>query len=605
MPCEVDSIVRGLFNLSMAESSAKQLGYALFSVSNKSGLRELGEGLSKLGYKLLASGGTAKCLKAADLEVTEVSEVTGVQDMLGGRVKTLHPKIHAGILAKGTKQHMGELESNGITPINIVVCNLYPFVETVSKEYVCTADAVAEIDIGGVALLRAAAKNYSRVLVVCDPEDYKSVLASLQDEKTMPVLARRDLAVKAFIHTSDYDTQISSYFMELEKKSKFHLGLRYGMNPHQKPAVAYTKNQPLPFIVRKGSPGFINLCDALNAWQLVKELSEALSLPAATSFKHVSPAGAAVGVPITATEAKVYMISNLSELSPLAQAYCRARGADRMSSFGDFIGLSHPCDESTAKVISKEVSDGIIAPGYSDEAFNILSAKKGGNYCILQVDKDYVPSPMEERTIFGVTLRQKRNDAVISQKLFEKVVTTKKEIPSAAMRDLMVASIAVKYAQSNSVCYARQGQVLGLGAGQQSRIHCTRLAGDKTDNWWLRHHPKVLDLAFKDGVKRAEKANIIDNYVNGITDENLKKQLVEAPALLTADEKKEWLSKLGGVALASDAFFPFRDNIDRAKQSGVEYVVSPSGSQNDSAVVAACDDLGILMVHTNLRLFHH
>ncbi|KAF2364917.1 AICARFT/IMPCHase bienzyme [Trinorchestia longiramus] len=293
-------------------------------------------------------------------------------------------------------------------------------------------------------------------------------------------------------------------------------------------------------------------------------------------------------------------------MSALSQAYCRARGADRMSSFGDFIALSDPCDVPTARVISKEVSDGIIAPSYTDEAFAILAAKKGGNYCVLRMDDAYKPGPMESRTIFGVTLRQKRNDCCISKDLFSNVVTEKKELTPDNVRDLTVAAIAVKYAQSNSVCYAYRGQVLGLGAGQQSRIHCTRLAGDKTDNWWLRHHPKVLTLAFKTGVKRAEKANLIDNFVNGYADSAMMKLFLEAvPEPLTANERQEWLGRLQGVALASDAFFPFRDNIDRAKESGVSCIVSPRGSQNDQAVVEACNEHGISLVHTDLRLFHH
>ncbi|KAA0203442.1 hypothetical protein HAZT_HAZT010524 [Hyalella azteca] len=560
---------------------------ALFSVSDKSGLAELGEGLSKLGYDLLASGGTAKSLQAAGLEVTEVSDVTGVTSMLGGRVKTLHPKIHGAILARNSQEHMDELRSHGIKPINVVVCNLYPFAKTVAKDGVSMSEAVEEIDIGGVALLRAAAKNFSRVTVLCDPADYSTALAKLKDEKDYGENERRSLALKAFIHTSNYDEQISSYFMENQQQSDVHLSLRYGMNPHQKPAFAYTAAPTLPITVLNGAPGFINLCDALNAWQLVKELKEALGLPAAASFKHVSPAGAAVAVPLTDTEAAVYQVDNLGEMSELSQAYCRARGADRMSSFGDFISLSDECDVATARIIAKEVSDGIVAPGYSQEALKILSAKKGGSYCVLQIDADYEPQPMETRTIFGVKLRQKRNDGIISENLLKNVVTEKKEMSADNLRDLLVAAMAVKYAQSNSVCYAYRGQVVGLGAGQQSRIHCTRLAGDKTDNW-------------------AEKANLIDNYVNGYADVSMMSSVLsEIAEPLTEYEKQEWLGQLSGVAVASDAFFPFKDNIDRTKKSGVSFIVSPKGSQNDQAVVDACNEHGIVMVHSDLRLFHH
>jgi len=336
-----------------------------------------------------------------------------------------------------------------------------------------------------------------------------------------------------------------------------------------------------------------------------------LNLPAATSFKHVSPAGAAVAVPLSAEQAKLCMVDDLMEqLTPLAVAYARARGADRMSSFGDFVALSDPCDYATARLISREVSDGVIAPGYSPEALELLKKKKNGGYCVLQIDPNYEPDAIERKVLFGLTLEQQRNNAVIDKSLFKNVVTSNKNLPESAIRDLIVATIALKYTQSNSVCYARDGQVIGIGAGQQSRIHCTRLAGDKADNWWIRQHPKVLGMKFKKTVKRAEISNAIDNYVNGTIGKDMDKALWESmyediPSQLTEEERKSWLNNLKDVCLGSDAFFPFRDNIDRARLSGVSYIGSPAGSTNDETVIKACNDHNITLAHTNLRLFHH
>lgn len=377
--------------------------------------------------------------------------------------------------------------------------------------------------------------------------------------------------MKAFTHTAQYDDAISDYFRKQYSAGLSQITLRYGMNPHQKPAQLFTTLEKLPLTIVNGSPGFINLCDALNAYQLVKELKAALNLPAATSFKHVSPAGAAVGVPLDSIHAKLCQVDDLIEqLTPLASAYARARGADRMSSFGDFVGLSDVCDVITAKIISREVSDGIIAPGYTPEALEILKKKKNGGYCILQIDPNYEPAPIERKILYGLTLEQQRNNAVIDKSTFANVVTNIKDLTDAAYRDLIVATIAVKYTQSNSVCYAKDGQVIGIGAGQQSRIHCTRLAGDKADNWWLRQHPKVTGMKFKKGVKRAEISNAIDNYVNGSIGKDMEEatwaQMYEVvPEKLTEQDKIEWIKKLDNVAISSDAFFPFRDNIDRAR----------------------------------------
>ncbi|MEE6490947.1 hypothetical protein FKM82_016051 [Ascaphus truei] len=532
--------------------------------------------------------------------------------MLGGRVKTLHPAVHAGILARDNPEDKADLDKLGFSCVRVVVCNLYPFVKTVSSPSVAVEEAVEQIDIGGVTLLRAAAKNHARVTVLCDPSDYDCVADAMEgsEHRDTTLERRSQLALKAFTHTAQYDAAISDYFRKQYSKGVSQLPLRYGMNPHQIPAQIYTLGPQLPLTVLNGSPGFINLCDALNAWQLVRELKRALGLPAATSFKHVSPAGAAVAVPLTEEEAQVCMVQDLyPTLTPLATAYARARGADRMSSFGDFIAVSDVCDVPTAKIISREVSDGIVAPGYEEEALKILSKKKNGSYCVLQMDPGYEPVGMEVRSIFGLQLEQKKDDSVIDSALFGNVVTPKKELPESAVRDLIVATIAVKYTQSNSVCYAKDGQVVGIGAGQQSRIHCTRLAGDKADNWWLRHHPRVLGMKFKAGVKRAEISNAIDQYVSGTLGEE---ELVQWRALfehpptpLTPTEKREWIATLSGLALSSDAFFPFRDNVERARKSGVQFIAAPSGSAADKVVIDACDELGIVLAHTNLRLFHH
>ncbi|XP_067618865.1 bifunctional purine biosynthesis protein ATIC [Eurosta solidaginis] len=584
---------------------------ALLSVSDKTDLVDFGRSLAALGYRLVASGGTASALRNVGLTVDDVSDITGAPEMLGGRVKTLHPAVHAGILARTTESDLADMKKQSFYLINLVVCNLYPFVNTVSKPNVTVADAVENIDIGGVTLLRAAAKNHARVTVICEAGDYAKVLAEIKENGDTTLETRKALALKAFTHTATYDDAISDYFRKQYSSDVSQLNLRYGMNPHQKPAQLFTQLESLPLKVINASPGFINLCDALNGWQLVRELKGALNLPAAASFKHVSPAGAAVGLPLSHDQAKLCMVDDLYDnLTPLATAYARARGADRMSSFGDFVALSDICDVATARIISREVSDGIIAPGYEPAALEILKKKKNGVYCILQMDPSYEPSELERKTIFGLTLEQKRNDATIDAALFTNVVTKNNKLPENALRDLIVATIALKFTQSNSVCYARDGQVIGIGAGQQSRIHCTRLAGEKADNWWLRQHPRVTGMKFKPGVKRADISNAIDNFVNGTVGKDMPISQFESmfehvPHQLTAQEKIDWLKQLDGVSLGSDAFFPFRDNIDRARLSGVSYIGSPAGSTNDAVVIEACNEHGIVLAHTNLRLFHH
>ncbi len=390
--------------------------------------------------------------------------------------------------------------------------------------------------------------------------------------------------------------------------SSNEMTLRYGMNPHQKPARAYVESGTLPFEVLSGSPGYINLLDALNAWQLVRELRQATGLPAAASFKHVSPAGAALGVPLSPAERAACFVQDL-ELSPIAAAYARARGADRMSSFGDWIALSDACDEATARIIRREVSDGVIAPGYEPRALEMLRKKRDGGYRVLRADPDYEPPELERRQVFGVTLEQRRNDVAITPALLANRITARTEIPADAMRDLLVATIALKYTQSNSVCLAHSGQVTGVGAGQQSRVHCTRLAANKSDLWFLRQHPVVLSLRFVEGLPRAQRNNAIDLFF--VDDLSPAEQgawgqsFAVVPERLSAEAKAEWLARFGDVVLSSDAYFPFRDSIDRAQRSGVGYVAQPGGSVNDDEVIAACDEYGMVMAFTGLRLFHH
>ncbi len=389
------------------------------------------------------------------------------------------------------------------------------------------------------------------------------------------------------------------------------MGLKYGCNPNQKPArVFMNEGKDLPIKVLSGRPGYINLLDALNGWQLVRELKKATGLPAATSFKHVSPAGAAVGVPLTETLAKIYWVDDMGDLSPLASAYARARGADRMSSFGDFISLSDVCDVDTAKLIKREVSDGVIAPGYEPEALEILKSKKNGNYCVIEIDESYEPEPIERKQVFGVVFEQGRNNLAINEELLTNLVTENKELTESAKRDLVISLITLKYTQSNSVCYAKDGQAIGIGAGQQSRVHCTRLAGQKADNWFLRQAPQVLNLQFVDHIKRADRDNAIDVYIGDeymdvLADGAWEKVFKVKPPVFTREEKRAWLDQMQDVALGSDAFFPFGDNIERAYKSGVKYIAQPGGSVRDDNVIEVCNKYNMAMAFTGIRLFHH
>ncbi len=408
--------------------------------------------------------------------------------------------------------------------------------------------------------------------------------------------------------------QIAAIHKNNEKrkgKPMKELELKYGCNPNQKPSKIFMNDgKELPITVLSGRPGYINFLDAFNGWQLVRELKAATGLPAAASFKHVSPAGAAVGLPLDETLAKIYWVDDMGDLSPLACAYARARGADRMSSFGDFISLSDVCDVDTARIIKREVSDGVIAPGYEPEALEILKGKKNGNYCVIQMDETYVPEPLEHKQVFGIVFEQGRNELAVNEELLTNVVTKNKEIPKEAKRDLLISLITLKYTQSNSVCYVKDGQAIGIGAGQQSRVHCTRLAGNKADNWFLRQAPQVLSLQFVDGIKRADRDNAIDvyigeEYMDVLADGVWEKTFKVKPPVFTREEKRAWLDQMKGVALGSDAFFPFGDNIERAYKSGVEYIAEPGGSVRDDQVIETCDKYNMAMAFTGIRLFHH
>ena len=403
-----------------------------------------------------------------------------------------------------------------------------------------------------------------------------------------------------------------TYIMKRQEEIRMkELELKYGCNPNQKPSKIYMADgSDLPIKVLMGRPGYINFLDAFNGWQLVRELKEATGLPAATSFKHVSPAGAAIGLPMSDVLKKIYWVDDMGDLSPLACAYARARGADRMSSFGDFIALSDVCDKDTAMLIKREVSDGVIAPGYSEEALEILAQKKKGNYNVIQIDENYVPAKLEHKQVFGVTFEQGRQDLKIDDELLSNIVTKNKDIPQNALNDLKISLITLKYTRSNSVCYVKDGQAIGIGAGQQSRVHCTRLAGQKADNWWLRQCPKVLNLPFIEGIRRADRDNAIDVYIGDeymdvLADGAWQKVFTEKPEVFTKEEKRAWLDQMQDVTLGSDAFFPFSDNIERAHKSGVKYIAEPGGSVRDDLVIETCDKYNMAMAFTGIRLFHH
>ncbi|TYZ62201.1 hypothetical protein PybrP1_009794 [[Pythium] brassicae (nom. inval.)] len=602
-----------------ATASLVPIRRALLSVSDKTGVVELARFLAQHGVELLSTGGTAKALRDAQLPVVDVSTYTGAPEMMDGRVKTLHPKIHGGLLGvRGNTQHEADMAANGVQPIDLVVLNLYAFDAAVATG----ADfdtCIENIDIGGPSMLRSSAKNHKSVVICTSPAQYPALVAELEANSFATSSAfRRQCAAAAFALSASYDSSISSWLNgqlgeaapTVTRVYQHELTLKYGCNPHQKPAsILSLAGASLPFKVLNGTPGYINLLDAANAFQLVRELRLALDLPAAASFKHVSPAGAAVAVELDSSLHAAYEVGNVA-LTPLALAYLRARNADPLSSFGDFVAVSDVVDEATAKILKREVSDGIIAPGYEPAALAILQSKKGGGFIVLEADAAFPLPAVEYREVAGITFAQRRNDVLFTEAHLQDVQTTGAGPLSAAQkRDLVLAAITLKYTQSNSVGYAKDGQMIGVGAGQQSRVDCVKLAGRKVAVWHLRQHPKVQGLAFKSSVKRQERVNARVRYIEGdMAPAELaafNAQFDVAPEPLTAAEKDAFLRALDNVSLASDAFFPFRDSIDHAAKLGVRCITQPGGSTRDADVRAACDEFGITMAFSNLRLFHH
>lgn len=593
---------------------------ALVSVSDKTGIVEFCTFLNSKGVELLSTGGTAKKLREAGLEVQDVSDYTGAAECLDGRVKTLHPKVHGGLLAvRGNEEHERQMEEQGMKPIDMTILNLYPFEATVAKG-AGFEQCIENIDIGGPSMLRSTAKNHAFTAIVTSPEQYPKIQGEIEAKGGTSLALRKGLAAQAFALSAAYDSSISSWFANqlssdapvTARVYKPAFPLKYGCNPHQKPAYISSRlGSDLPFEIKNGVPGYINLLDAANAWQLVVELKRATGLAAASSFKHVSPAGAAVAVPLTGVEAKAYEVTEETResLTPAALAYLRARNADPMCSFGDFCAISDEVDEATAKYLKKEVSDGIVAPSYTPEALEILKSKKGGKFIVLQATANYYPGDVEYREVYGMTFSQKRNDVIIGKDHMQKVVTSETYLSDDAVRDLIVASICIKYTQSNSVGFAKDGMMVGVGAGQQSRVDCVKLAGRKVATWYLRQHPKVLALPFKEGVKRQDRVNARVRYIEGdfTAEERARweQQFTESPAPLTEGEKADFMKGSSGISISSDAFFPFRDSIDHASKLGVSFVAQPGGSVQDKQVTEACDEYGMAMCFTGTRLFHH
>jgi phosphoribosylaminoimidazolecarboxamide formyltransferase/IMP cyclohydrolase len=599
---------------------------ALISVFDKNNLMELVRVLKQFDVEIISTGGTAKMMRENGIEVIDVSKYTNSPEILDGRVKTLHPKIHGGILAvHGNRSHDYELYANKMEHIDMVIMNLYPFEKAVySGEDFDTC--VENIDIGGPSMLRSAAKNNSRVTVVTSPCQYKQIIDEmLSVNGCIGLKTRLEFASSAFARSSDYEASISNFFSQNENKTNPVINSQlmtttneYSINhitriyEQQIPASLYKfVDTDEPFKVINGKPGYINMMDACYAWQLVNELSQSLSSPAAASFKHCSPAGAAIGIPLDDIEAKAYEIDDPNSLTPVANAYIRARNADPMCSFGDFAAISHEIDECCAKFIKTTVCDGIIASGFSKEALEILKSKKKGAFVILQADPNFKPPEQEFRDIYGITFSQRRNDIKITPESMGNIVTQEKYLPESAKRDMVIASICLKYTQSNSVGYSCNGQMIGVGAGQQSRVDCVKLAGSKVVTWFLRQHPKVIGLKFKNGVKKQDRINARVRYIEGditLAERPIwEEKFEEKPESLTLFEKATFIDQLHkkGVCISSDAFFPFRDSIDHASRWGVRYVVQPGGSIADDEVVKACDEYGMTMSHTGTRLFLH
>ena len=586
--------------------------FALVSVSDKRNLKELSFFLLSNSYTILSTGGTYSKLIEFNGEsgsILQISNITDFPEILGGRVKTLHPKISGGILASSKNHlHMLELEKYNIPKISIVIVNLYPFSEVINHPNCSEDQAIENIDIGGHTLIRESVKNYEDTLLLTDPEDYH-IIESLDK---ITVKERLNYAKKGLSYVIEYDICISNYFSSntIYRKYSKALDFKYGCNPHQTESSLYSIDKS-PIKILNGNMGYINMIDALHSWQLVKELSEALDLPAAASFKHTSPAGVGTGVLLNDTLKRIYDVENM-ELSQLAIAFIRARYTDPMSSFGDFISLSHIVDISTAKLIKREISDGVIAPGYTPEALEILVNKRGGKYLILEVDPDYNnEQSVEIKEIYGMAISQQPNNYKTDISSVLNIQTKNKHITTDAMRDMIIANISLKYAQSNNVAFAYGGQLIGLAAGQQNRVDCVRLAGDKARRWCLMQHPDVIRLKdkFKVGVKRQDKINASIRYIQGdfsdIEYNYWKEFFEEIPSNLSEESKDNYLSNFNEVSMASDAFFPFRDNIDFAAKYGVKYILQPGGSVADKGVIEACDQYGIMMSFSGNRLFYH
>ena len=603
--------------------------YKLVSVSDKTNIDVICKFFIEKGEKILSTGGTYNFLREKLPQYCEsiikVSDITEFPEILNGRVKTLHPKIFGGLLCRyDDKDHLNEIDNYNIPKINGVIVNLYPFQETVKKyndnlhsNDIINQDIIENIDIGGVTLIRAAAKNYQHILTITNPSDYDYVIDNLTDNNL-----NKTFAAKAFNHISIYDNAISNYFNDISQSSdqinrshQISLNLKYGCNPYQKHAGIYTHNGNNPFTVLNGKCGYINIIDAIHSWRLVKELSDCLDKPCAASFKHTSPAGVGTSKPLSDILKQIYDVDGM-ELSPLAIAFIRARNSDPMSSFGDFIALSHTVDKSTASLIKRFISDGVVAPDYTEEAMEILKSKRSGNYLVLKVDKDYNNRDIVEcKDVFGITLVQSVNDYIMDKEKIGDIVTNSKDLDDEDRENLIIANISLKYAQSNNVSYAYDGQLIGLAAGQQNRVDCVRLAGEKSKLWWLRHHPKVLKLSkyFKDNVKRQERVNATIRYIQGDFTEVEYKDwcslFTESIDTLSDHDKKEFINsckdKKMCSSLASDAFFPFRDNIDFASKYNVKNIIQPGGSSADKTIIETCDKYGINMVFTGKRLFYH
>lgn len=593
-----------------------QLKTAILSVYDKTGIIDLAKNLLKNNYQILSSGGTYKLLNdnIKDTRIRTIESYTGFPEILNGRVKTLHPKISGGILATNSQQDIDDLQKHNIDRINVVVCNLYPFKDTISKEHTHN-QAIENIDIGGVTLIRAAFKNYQNVLTLTNSLQYSAIMALNFENITNDI--RFNFAQEAMEHISIYDMDITQYFNKHISYRTFKTisALKYGCNPHQKNShVHQIDSTPFPVLVLNGNPGYINYIDAIQSWCLVTELKTILGVPCAASFKHTAPAGVGTSKIIPDIYNSIYNINSV-DLSPVATSFIRARTADPLSSFGDFIAISDIVDEQTAKLIKREVSDGIIALGYTDSAFEILRSKKNGNYVIIQGTPEIlnnISNKMEYRELNGIGLSQSVNSEKTENTYLNNIPTQNSFLPDFAKTDLVIANTTLKYTPSNSIVYAYEGQVIGVGAGQQNRVDCVKLAGRKSRKWILTTHPKTLTMLnnLKAGIKRQEKVNIIIQFLeNDFTDTELfnwKLNFIDGynPEFITREEEREFMKMLQ-VSLASDAFFPFRDNIDKCSQFGVKYILQPGGSVADKGIIEACNDYGIAMCMSGVRVFTH